>query len=190
MFGLFRRKKAYEQQSWDLFLQTQDAARDPYFYEYMMVPDTTEGRFDLLLVHIFLIIHRLKTVEKGQEMGQALFDTAFQSIDQGYREIGVGDMGVPKRMKKLMLAFNGRMHAYDAALEADEDALKDALDRNIYNMVRFEDDAILTQMTHYVMRNHAYLQTQDTQDIMQGTVRFLAPEDVRNAGIPDKKNTI
>ena len=59
MFGLFKKKKPYEQESFDLFLSAQEAARNPYFYEELAVPDTTEGRFDLLLVHLFLIIHRV-----------------------------------------------------------------------------------------------------------------------------------
>ena len=178
MFGLFKSKKRYEQESWDLFIAAQDAARNAYFYENLEVPDTTQGRFDLLLVHIFLIINRIKDEKGGPQLGQALFDTAFLNIDEGYREIGVGDMGVPKRMKKHMLAFNGRMHAYEQALQHENarEELASALDRNLYNLVHFEKPDTLNRMTAYVLDNAAQLQSAPVSDIMAGQVTFMPPE--------------
>lgn len=177
MFGLFKTKKPYEQESFDLFLNAQEAARDPYFYEELAVPDTTEGRFDLLLVHLFLIIHRVKDEEGGRALSQALFDTVFFNIDKGYREIGVGDMGVPKRIKKLMLAFNGRMHAYEKAMAAGRDVLEAALDRNLYHEVHFKDGdtSILNTMSAYMSHNAQHLQSQAITDIMGGKIDFTAP---------------
>jgi len=178
MFGLFKKKKPYEQESFDLFLNAQDASRNPYFYEELAVPDTTEGRFDLLVVHLFLIIQRVKGEQGGGALSQALFDSVFFNIDEGYREIGVGDMGVPKRIKKLMLAFNGRMHAYEKAIEAGDAELEAALDRNLYHEVHFKeaDTGILGVMSAYIVQNMAHLQSQSITDIMSGIVTFTPPE--------------
>lgn len=180
MFGLFKKKKPYEQESFDLFLSAQEAARNPYFYEELAVPDTTEGRFDLLLVHLFLVIHRVNDEENGRALSQALFDTVFFNIDEGYREIGVGDMGVPKRIKKLMLAFNGRMHAYEKAIEKDRAELEAVLDRNLYHVVHFEEEgsAILNAMSTYIIQNIQHLQSQDITDIMTGKIDFITPEKI------------
>lgn len=186
MFGLFKKKKPYEQQSFDLFLSAQEAARDPYFYEELAVPDTTEGRFDLLLVHLFLIIHRVKDEEGGRALAQALFDSVFFNIDEGYREIGVGDMGVPKRIKKLMLAFNGRMHAYEQSIAAGRAELEAALDRNLYNLVHFEDGdtSVLNAMSGYVLKNTKHLQSQSITAIMGGHIDFIAPEKISEGDKP------
>ncbi len=180
MFGLFKKKKPYEQESFDLFLNAQEASRNPYFYEELAAPDTTEGRYDLLLVHLFLIIHRVKGEQGGGALSQALFDSVFFNIDEGYREIGVGDMGVPKRIKKLMLAFNGRMHAYEKAIEIGEAELKAALDRNLYHEVQFKegDTSILNAMSNYMRQNMTHLQSQPITDIMGGTVNFIPPEKI------------
>jgi cytochrome b pre-mRNA-processing protein 3 len=180
MFGLFKKKKPYEQESFDLFLIAQDAARNAYFYEELAVPDTTEGRFDLLLVHLFLVIERVRGEEGGAALSQALFDSVFFNIDEGYREIGVGDMGVPKRIKKLMLAFNGRMHAYEKAIAEGRAALEDVLDRNLYHEVYFNDGVThaLTAMSGYMIENTQHLQSQPIADIMSGQINFIPPETI------------
>ncbi len=108
--------------------------RDPRFYEEYAVPDTFEGRFDLLLLHLFVLMNRCVDEADGQSLSQALFDAAFRNMDQTLREMGVGDVGIPKRMKKLMLACNGRMHAYRAALRSEDPQgeMAQALQRNLY----------------------------------------------------------
>ena len=176
MFGLFKRKKPYEQQAWFVFETVQEQSRKSEFYADLSVPDTTEGRFDLLILHMFLVIERLKSEENGPEFSQNLFDVAFQSIDQGFREIGIGDMGVPKRMRKLMLGFNGRVHIYDEALsENDTDKLKHALERNVYfSLVERPEnlDNTLDKLAEYVQINLQYLQGQSADAIMGGTIKF------------------
>lgn len=176
MFGLFKRKKPYEQQAWSVFETVQDQSRKSEFYADLNVPDTTEGRFDLLILHMFLVIERLKNEQGGVEFSQNLFDVAFQSIDQGFREIGIGDMGVPKRMRKLMLGFNGRVHIYDEALsEGDTGKLTHALERNVYfSLVESPEniDDCLDKLAEYVRNNMQYLQEQDTDAIMSGAIKF------------------
>lgn len=178
MLGLFTRKKPYREDAIRVFSVLQQQSRNPCFYEALRVPDTTEGRFDLLTLHIFMIIERMKSESIGKAFSQALFDVTFESIDQGYREIGVGDMGVPKRMKKLMLAFNGRLHAYSEAYEKrDKSAFMEAIDRNIYDTVQIEySQDISGRMTDYAFSCLEYLQSLDVQSIMIGNITFNNPE--------------
>lgn len=184
MFGLFKRKKPYEQEIWPLFQIIQEQARAPVFYTDFAAPDTMEGRYDLLLIHLFLVMRRLKAEGKaGEDAGQALFDTVFQHIDEGYREIGVGDMGVPKRMKKLMLAFNGRIYRYESALVQKDvqAALEAALDRNLYNIVKLENDAILPAMASYILENNSHLKSVSFGDIIEGKLTFKGPSNLPSA---------
>ncbi len=106
-------------------------ARLPAFYERFGVPDTVNGRFDMVLLHLWLVLRRLRTGTEGTALAQALFDHFCSDMDDNLREMGVGDLSVPKRMVKFAEAFYGRTAAYDAALKADGSELAQALARNV-----------------------------------------------------------
>lgn len=96
-----------------------EAARAPALYARLGVPDTVEGRFESLSLHLVLVLRRLRRLPPpAAEVAQDLVDAFFRQLDATLREMGVGDMGVPKRMKKLAQAFYQRAAAYDAALDA------------------------------------------------------------------------
>ena len=109
-------------------------SRDPAFYTQYGVPDTIEGRFEMILVHAFLLFHRLKSEsEERRALGQRVFDAFCTDMDANLREMGVGDLTVPKKMKKVAEAYFGRTGAYDEALGRDDGAaLTDAVLRNVY----------------------------------------------------------
>ncbi len=106
-------------------------AREPLFYQAMGVADTVNGRFDMVVLHLWLVLRRLRPVRGGAGQCQALFDHFCGDMDANLRELGVGDLTVPKRMQKFGEAFYGRSAAYDAALEAGAEPLALALCRNI-----------------------------------------------------------
>ncbi len=108
-------------------------AREPLFYRDLGVPDTVNGRFDLLVLHLWMVLRRLKTIEGGADLSQALFDGFCDDMDANLREMGVGDLTVPKRMQAFGEAFYGRAAAYDQALAAGEEPLAQALCKNILN---------------------------------------------------------
>lgn len=108
-------------------------ARQPVFYAELGVPDTLEGRYDMLMLHAFLYMHRLKDeAEPVKEVAQKVFDFMFSDMDRSLREMGVGDLSVPKKIKKMAQAFYGRAAAYDAALAKAGPDLADALQRNVF----------------------------------------------------------
>jgi cytochrome b pre-mRNA-processing protein 3 len=89
-------------------------ARNPAFYRDMGVPDTVEGRFEMVALHVFLALRRLRAGgEPGKDLGQKLFDVLFDDMDQTLREMGVGDLSVGKKIKAMASSFYGRMQAYD-----------------------------------------------------------------------------
>jgi cytochrome b pre-mRNA-processing protein 3 len=100
-----------------------EAARAPVLYARLGVPDTVEGRFEALALHLVLVLRRLRRLPPpAKEVAQDLVDAFFRHLDATLREIGIGDMGVPKRMKKLAQAFYGRAAAYDGALDSTDPA--------------------------------------------------------------------
>ena len=131
--GLFRRAAARRRAVEDLHGALSMAARRPGLYTRLGVPDTVEGRFEALCLHAILVLRRLNRLPApAAEVAQDLVNSVFTQLDASLRELGVGDMGVSKRMKKLGAAFYGRAEGYDAALGAGDDAaLRAVLGRNV-----------------------------------------------------------
>jgi cytochrome b pre-mRNA-processing protein 3 len=112
----------------ELYIACVQQARNPFFYDELKVPDTLDGRFDMVVLHLFLI---LRAIKSEPELGEALTDAFFKDMDRNLRELGVGDPGVGKRIRKMVDALYGRIAAYETTWESDE-ALKSAFNRNIY----------------------------------------------------------
>ena len=114
-------------------------ARSPAFYREYGVPDTVEGRLDMLMLHLLLVLRRLGQGDPTQvtdvipAAGQHLFDRFCRDIDANFREMGVGDLTVPKKMQQVAEAYYGRARAYLSALQADDmPALEAAVARNVF----------------------------------------------------------
>src|SRR5690348_5864237 len=122
-------------------------AREALFYQDLGVPDTVNGRFDLLLLHLWMVLRRLRPIAGGVELAQALFDRFCADMDANLREMGVGDLAVPKRMRAFGEAFYGRSAAYDLALSDSSDALAEALCRNILDGKTMENARRLASYT-------------------------------------------
>jgi len=109
-------------------------ARDPDLYAGIGVPDTVEGRFEMVLLHSILVIRRLRSGgPEAVAAGQAVFDLFCTDMDRSLREMGVGDLAVPKRMRKIGEAFYGRAAAYEEPLvTSDAAGVAEALARNVW----------------------------------------------------------
>lgn len=132
-------------------------ARLPAFYTAYAVPDTVNGRFDMLVLHLWLVLRRLRA-EGRTELVQTLFDHFSSDLDANLREMGVGDLAVPRRMRRFGEAFYGRAQAYDAAMTAsDPQALARALARNILGRVEPEPAMPLAAYVRTVLADLAGL---------------------------------
>ena len=150
-------------------------AREPLFYRDLGVPDTVNGRFDLLVLHLWMVLRRLRSIPGGIEEAQALFDRFCEDLDANLREMGVGDLAVPKRMQAFGEAFYGRSAAYDLALTKGREALADAIGRNILNGVDAENARRLAAYTETAM---ASLIGAVDAELLNGTWKFpLAVEE-------------
>lgn len=153
-------------------------ARLPMFYVECGVPDTPDGRFDLIALHAALILRRLRRDhERTAPLAQALFDLMFADMDQNLREMGVGDLSVGKRIKAMAKAFYGRLAAYDAGLNdtgTDGGRLPAALKRNLYRKGFPRSDQV-DAVVSYVRREASALDSVPVELLMVGDVRFGAP---------------
>lgn len=166
---LFNRTPAPERRCYEAIVA---AARRPAFYAQWNVPDTLDGRFDMLALHTYLVLDRLKGVES--QFRQDLVDAFFSDMDRSLRELGVGDVSVGKKVRKMAEVFYGRVTAYDAALAAGEEgALAAALARNV-----FPDDpeaAGAAPLAAYVREQRSHLAAQDAGTIAGGQISFKEP---------------
>src|SRR5882757_8524109 len=148
-------------------------AREPLFYRDLGVPDTVNGRFDLLVLHLWMVLRRLKSIEgSGAELSQMLFDRFCDDMDANLREMGVGDLTVPKRMQAFGEAFYGRVAAYDLALTAGHEPLAQALCKNILNGERIDH---ARRLARYAEAAVAALAAIDEATLQSGSWKFPSP---------------
>ena len=145
------------------------AVRQPAFFLEGGVADTFNGRFELLVLHAALAVRRLRALpDPGAAVAQDLVDTVFRNLDPALRELGVGDMAVPKRMKRLAEGFVGRSVAYEAALDqAGDRMLADTLSRNVFAGTRLADD-----LAAYVRAVAAVLDGLDLDALLREPLRL------------------
>ena len=174
LFGLFGAKR-FEEAAHRIYFSLVEQARQPGFYLSCGVPDTADGRFDMIILHAFLLLRRLKKDhEQTAELAQDLFDLMFADMDQNLREMGVGDLAVGKRIKGMAAAFYGRVAAYEAGLAADDSALGEALRRNLYRKAGPEAGQ-LAVMAGYMRDEAARLDGAGVDSLIAGNVVFGPP---------------
>jgi cytochrome b pre-mRNA-processing protein 3 len=150
-------------------------SRRPVFYSDYGVPDTLDGRFDLIVLHQVLLSRRLLGDEKLRSLAQEVFDAFCRDMDGNLREMGVGDLAVPKKMLKFGEAFYGRLGAYAKALDAgDHGALAAALARNILGEANGASPQA-RRLAAYVVAAEAALAADDMAGIESGAVLFADP---------------
>jgi cytochrome b pre-mRNA-processing protein 3 len=149
-------------------------SREPLFYRTLEVPDTVNGRFDLLLLHLWLVLRRLKLAQGGPALSQALFDHFCSDMDDNLREMGVGDLTVPKKMQAFGEAFYGRTAAYDLALTDGHEALAQALCKNILSGENIDK---ARQLAAYAEAAMATLDGLDEATLLSGLGKFPVPDD-------------
>src|SRR5262245_7084798 len=175
MFPLFRRDARHDTIS-SLYGTIVAQARLPCFYREYGVPDTLNGRFDLLVLHLGTILDRLEQDPELRNLGQALFDRFCEDMDHNLREMGIGDLSVPKEMRRIGEAFYGRTQAYKAALAAPgQVALAEALNRNVYGGTP-PTPAAPARLAAYIREAVRDTSSQKSGDISAGKLRLPDPE--------------
>ena len=159
-------------------------ARQPALYRDFGVPDSLDGRFEAIVLHLVLVLRRLKReFPEGVELAAALQETFFDDMDRSLREMGAGDLGVGKRVKRMAEGFLGRLASYEAALDRlavaleareGEAALGAALRRNVFGTLP-EGQGDVAGLTAYTLAQAAALDAQPGAALHAGRAAFAAP---------------
>jgi len=178
ILAMFRRRP-HERTGFELYGAAVAAARAPALFATLGVPDTVEQRFDLVSLHVGLLIRRLRRDPdpRGPAIAQAVFDAMFADMDLNLREMGVGDLAVGKKVREAWEAFHGRALAYESALDSDDAAaLAAALARNVWRGAAPEGAA--ARLAAVARAQAAHLAGQDIAALAGGRVAFLSAEEL------------
>lgn len=176
LIGRLRARRARRERAHRLYTALVQQARAPAFYRDLGVPDTLDGRFDLIVLHAFLVVRRLRAIAgEGSALGQAVFDVMMADMDQGLRALGVGDLGVGRRIKAMSQAFMGRCAAYDEACRNGTDKLALALERNLYRSGGESPSRSAWVVARYVEESGARLASLADEDVVEGRICFATP---------------
>jgi len=156
------------------FRKVVEQARQPIFFSEYGVPDTLDGRFELVCLHAFLYLHRLKSERpEANRLCQAFFDRMFDDFDRALREAGISDLRVGRQIKRMAQAFYGRIRAYEEGLDGDDSRLGAALARNLFGTVL--GPLAIDAMMAYIRRSARQLCRQPSAELMAGHIFFAAP---------------
>ncbi len=181
MKNWFRRRNRGDDVAHALYLTAVEQARRPVFYAQYGVPDSLDGRFDLIVLHVYLLLQPLNSLSqptnnasdanRAGDIAQSLFDTLFGDMDRSLREMGVSDISVGKRVKQMAKAFYGRVAAYNDGLAGTDEVLADALRRNLFGTVEPEESNI-GEMAQYLRLQAAHLAEFPADTVLSGNLKF------------------
>ena len=162
---MFFKKKKYETVSNDIYQKIVIFSRNKIFYTKYNVPDTIDGRFDMLVLITVIIVHRLsKITNEGIELSQNIFDVVFKDLDFSLRELGAGDVSVANNMKKLISSYMGRQKIYVKAFKSeDEKFLASAFKNNIFRNTDQKKNLILLLSKNILRINKKLYLIEDTK---------------------------
>ena len=159
-----------------IYRQIAERARQPMLYTTYGVPDTIDGRFEMLCLHAYAVFRGLKGKGPDAEaLSQAIYDAMFADLDGSLREMGVADLGVGRRIKTMTEALNGRIQAYDHGFSNGDQALERALRRNVYGTVTPRDEQV-RGMECYLHTIKTALAEATFESQRGGSVMHLVPE--------------
>ena len=120
LLTFWSKRKLNNRSATEVYQSLVQASRDRFLFEVVGVPDNPQGRFESLILHMFLLQRRLGATKSGELLAQALMDRMSDDLDRSIREMGVGDLRVGKNVKSLFKMVNQRFHLYEGSFDKDE----------------------------------------------------------------------
>lgn len=168
MIWPFTRRSTASEEALAVYNAIVAQSRQGVFYTDWQVPDTVTGRFNVICVHMCVVFRRLRADRDSKAFAQELFDTFFRDMDRSLRELGVSDIGIPKKVEKMGELFYGLLEKVTEAVETGgETALAEVLNRNLYDETNPEAAG---KLAHYMRNLMTRLDAQPAERIRAGTI--------------------
>ncbi len=178
MFSL-KSKNKYKDITPEIYQNIIERSRSKFFYLKMNIDDSFESRFDIIILHSFIIFYVLKSIsENEKKLSQFLFDFMFNDFDNNLREMGFGDIAVNKKMKVFITAFYGRIAGYSQGVDQikknnkDTEMLNNAILNNIYKG-KNSNEIYLEFFRQYIIRNIDFFQSRDIETNIEDRFKFI-----------------
>lgn len=173
-FDRYRAKKQAAEKASALYVKVVEQSRLPRFYIDHGVPDSVDGRFDMIIVHVMLLIRRLRGHGKdASDLSQEVLNLLFGDMDRNFREMGIGDMSIGKHVKKVAKAFYGRAEVIEEGLDKGAEDLASGLLETLYRSVE-NAEKNAADVAAYVIATDQHLAGQPLERILAGEVQFSA----------------
>jgi len=174
LFAGKKRRKLGE----DYFSLVRKASRNPDFFGEGRVPDNVDGRFDVLVLHAFLLMRSLRNSSPDARLDQLVFDAMFRDLDTAVRELGTSDTRVGKKIKAMAVAYYGRVkHYHDALSKKDPQLLQKSLQRNIFgDEVDPKQIEFCQQLANWFIASEKLLEQQSPEQVLDSGVKFAATD--------------
>ena len=171
IFNLFRKPEAPDAAA-EAYRAIVAQSRQPRFYADWGVPDTVTGRFDMISLHLTLLLHRLRSDESAKLFTQALVDLFFKDMDRSLRELGAGDLSVPKKIRKMTEIFYALMAGINEAIDrGDQPGVESVLKRNV---LADADTSHVAELAAYLFAQADSLSGQPLDAIAGGRIEMAA----------------
>ena len=121
LLNFWAKRKSDNRLAVEVYQMLVKASRDPYLFEVVGMPDNPQGRFESVILHMFLLQRRLREAKSAELLAQALMDQMSDDLDRSIREMGVGDLSVGKNVKKLLKMVEQRFHLYESCLDKTQE---------------------------------------------------------------------
>jgi len=184
MISLFRRNSTETTTAArTLYATIVEQSRQPGFFTAWGIPDTPNGRFEVLALHVFLVMHRMRDDTDCAKLARSLSEQAVLDIDRNLREMGVGDLSVGRKVKSLTEGLYGRLGVYADGMARESGGLETELRRNLFSQGEASDSAV-SAAESYMRRETETLMACNTADLLAGRVQFGAGpvEEAENGG--------
>ncbi len=174
LIAKYRAKKRRAGLAGVLYVATVEQSRSPGFYTDLGAPDSVDGRLDMIILHVMLLIRRLRGEgEEAAAISQEVLNLMFADMDRNFREMGIGDMSVGKHVKKVAKAFYGRAEILENGLDAGPGELSQSIIGTLYRSVD-NAEAKAGAVAGYVIAADRTLQQQPIEKLFGGHIDFSA----------------
>ncbi|MDC3063963.1 hypothetical protein OA253_05055 [Alphaproteobacteria bacterium] len=170
---MFFKKKKYETVSQDIYQKIVNFSRNKIFFTKYKVPDTIDGRFDMLVLSTIIVVYRLSKIkDDGLELSQNIFDIVFKDLDFSLRELGAGDVSVATNMKKLISSYMGRQKSYIKSFNNDDEkSLASAFEVNIYRN-NDQDKSLILLLSKNIFKINRKFDLVDDKKMLDGDFKL------------------
>lgn len=176
MFNWLKNRAETRQKANNLYSLAANHARQPEFYQSFQVPDSITGRYEMLCIHVFLLLERLRISKTEDDISQLLTEILVKELERAYRDSGFRDLSIPKNIKRLIAGFYERASVYKSGLYAeDQTELCEAVNRYVFASTTSVDNRAIT-LALYIRAAHQNLAVLPSEAIETANFSFISPE--------------